>query len=83
MKRTFTVRALWDASVERWVSESDIRGLVIEVATLEEFEQVIEDFAVELIFANHFEPSAMADTPMRDLVPTIIWQRPDVPALSA
>ena len=83
MKRTFTVKALWDASVDRWVSGSDIRGLVIDAATLEAFEQVIEAFAVEIILANHFEPAVIADTPLRDLVPTIIWQRPDVPALSA
>ena len=83
MKRTFTVKALWDASVDRWVSGSDIRGLVIEAATLEAFEQVIEEFAVAFILANHFERAVIAATPLRDLVPTIIWQRPDVPAINA
>lgn len=76
MKRSFYVRALWDDEVHRWYSESDIHGLHIETDTLDEFEEVMKDVAVDLIFANHISPEEVATTPIRELTPTILWQRP-------
>jgi hypothetical protein len=76
MKRSFYVRALWDDEVHRWYSESDINGLHIETDTLDEFEEVMKDVAVDLIFANHISSEEVANTPIKELTPTIIWQRP-------
>jgi hypothetical protein len=35
--------------------------------------------AIELIVANHISADDLANTPIRDLIPAILWQRPDVP----
>lgn len=76
MKRTFYVKSLWDHEAKRWYSESDIFGLHIETDTLEEFEQVMNEFAAELIVANHMTAEDLAQTSIKDLLPTVIWQRP-------
>ena len=52
MARTFYVKAIWDPEVEVWCSESDIPGLVIETATLAEFESLARQFASELLAEN-------------------------------
>ncbi len=76
MKRDFYVRALWDDEAKRWYSESDIHGLHIETDTLDEFEEVMKDVAAELVLANHFSKEDIASVPLKDLVPTILWERP-------
>ena len=76
-KRTFTVRAIWDEEAEVFYSESDIEGLHIEADTLDEFESIIMELAVELVVANHIQPDDLANKPLRDVVPAILWQRPD------
>ncbi len=76
MKRTYYVKALWDDEVNVWYSESDIFGLHIETKTLDEFEEVINEFAAELIIANHLTSEDLAQTSMKDLLPTVIWKRP-------
>jgi hypothetical protein len=53
LRRTFFVRAIWDDEAQVYVSESDIKGLHIETKTLDEFKQVLDDVAVELILTNH------------------------------
>ena len=53
MKRTFTVKAVWDEDAQVFYAESDIEGLHIEAANLDEFEELIVDAAPELIMANH------------------------------
>jgi hypothetical protein len=53
MKRNFSVEAIWDAEAKVYISRSDIVGLHIEAATIEEFEEVLHDVATELIVANH------------------------------
>lgn len=52
MRKTYHVEALWDAEARVWVSTSDLPGLVIETATLAEFEALIRDLAPDLIAAN-------------------------------
>ena len=32
---------------------------------------------VNLILANHVSPEDLASKPLRDLVPAIVWQRPE------
>jgi hypothetical protein len=83
LKRAFTVKAVWDAEAEVYVSESDIIGLHIETQTLDEFEEVMNDVAAELVFANHISAADMASVPLRDIMPAIIWLRPDLAANAA
>jgi Domain of unknown function (DUF1902) len=83
MKRTFYVRAVWDEEIKKYYTESDIIGLHIETKTLDEFEEVMNDVAAELIINNHMNASDLASNSIRDLLPTIIWQRPTEPAKAA
>ena len=53
IEQTFRVKAVWDAQAEVFYSESDIEGLHIEAATLDEFEAILLDVAPELIMVNH------------------------------
>jgi hypothetical protein len=76
-QRTFSVKAIWDPEARVYYSESDIFGLHIETKTLDDFEEVLMAEGVNLILANHFSPEDLANTPLRDLVPAIIWQRPE------
>ena len=52
MNQSFYVKAIWDPEAGVWCSESDIPGLVIETATLAEFESLARDFAPELLASN-------------------------------
>ena len=54
----FSVKATWDADAGVFVSESDIVGLHIEAQTLEEFRQIMDENALDLIADNHVECSA-------------------------
>ena len=83
MKRTYYIRATWDDEVKKYISESDIFGLNIETKTLDEFEDVINEFALELIMDNHLDTHDLVSKPLRDWVPTIIWRRPDDKARAA
>ena len=76
-RQTFFVRAFWDEKAQAYCSESNIDGLVIEAETLEEFEAVLLSEAIELIVENHFTLSDLTGMPLKDLIPTIVWQRPD------
>ena len=76
MRKAFFVRAIWDEEAKVFYSESDISGLHIEVDTIEEFEEVMHDLAVDMITANHISAREMASRPFRDLIPAILWQRP-------
>lgn len=53
MQQTFRVKAVWDAEAEVFYSQSDIEGLHIEAATLDEFEVIMLDVTPELIMVNH------------------------------
>jgi hypothetical protein len=76
-KRMFFVRACWDDEAKIFYAESDIEGLHIEAKTIDEFEAIMMDVAVDLVIANHFRAEDMADRPLRELVPAILWQRPE------
>lgn len=82
MKRMFRIAACWDEEAEIFYSESDIIGLHIEANTIEEFEAVMEDVAIDLILANHITTPEKATLPLEQLVPAILWQRPDVCAIA-
>lgn len=52
MSQSFYVKAIWDPEAEVWCSESNIPGLVIETATLAEFESLARHFTPELLAEN-------------------------------
>lgn len=78
MKRTFYVKALWDDEVKVWYSETDISGLFINAKDLDEFEEVIAEFAGELVLENHWRRSEIPKDIINNTVPIILWQRPSV-----
>jgi hypothetical protein len=76
MKTTFFVKALWDDEAKIWYSETDIEGLFINAKDLEEFEEVINGFAGDLVLENHWRRDQVSDELMKTTVPIILWQRP-------
>jgi hypothetical protein len=76
VKRSFFVRAVWDPEAKIFYSESDIVGLHIEAATLEQFEEVMMDSGAELIVANHLSAEDLATKSLQDLLPAIVFERP-------
>ena len=77
MKRVFTVKAIWDDEAQVFYAQSDIEGLHIEAASLDEFEEIMLDTAPELILVNHRSASEIFEYPLKDLIPSILWQRPE------
>lgn len=51
--RMFNVTAHWDDEARVFYSESDIVGLHIEAATIEDFEAVMNEVVPDLMAANH------------------------------
>jgi hypothetical protein len=76
VKRMFYVKALWNEDAEVFYSESDIEGLHIESADIDLFEAILFDTAMDLIVANHISKPDLADTPLSELIPAIVWQKP-------
>ena len=62
MNPSFYVKAIWDPEAEVWCSESNIPGLVLETATLSEFESLARHFAPELLAEN---AGAQGSVPIR------------------
>ena len=52
MTEPFYVKAIWDPEAGVWYSESNIQGLILETATLAEFESLAKHFAPELLAEN-------------------------------
>lgn len=75
MKRNFTIKAVWDEDAKVFFSQSDIVGLHIEAATIEEFERVMHENALDMVIANHIKPQELAKKSLADLIPTIFWER--------
>ncbi len=77
MKRSFKVDAIWDETDGIWYSESDIVGLHIEAETMEEFENLVKEFAADLIGFNHLAGQDLNQVAKEDLItPIVITQRP-------
>ena len=76
VKQAYTVKALWDAEAQVFVSESDIIGLHIEAETIDEFETLMHEFALELILQNHISAPDLVSKPSKEWAPAIFWQRP-------
>jgi hypothetical protein len=77
MKRSYSVKAVWDEEDKIWMSESDIRGLRLEAATLEEFYDLVNEFAPELIVTNHYSKDQIAGKAMRDIIPAVVISHSD------
>ena len=73
-QRDFVVTAIWDDEAEVWVSESDISGLHIEAATLEEFQREVREHAAELIVENHYRDVDLSRETLSSLIPTIFYK---------
>ena len=72
----FTVTAHWDDEAKVWVSETDIRGLVIETDTLDEFEALVFALAPDVIVENHLRPEGVAARPAGEVMSFVRWERP-------
>jgi hypothetical protein len=76
MQKHYYVRAVWDDEAKTYYTESDIWGLHIETSSLDEFEDLVVELGPQMIMANHLTAEEAAKTPLVDLVPTIVFQRP-------
>lgn len=74
--RSYYVTALWDEDAKVFYSDSDIRGLHVEAATLREFDDIVKDTAIELIIANHISAEDLATKSIKDLIPSIFRNTP-------
>lgn len=74
--RSFRIRPVWDPEAGVFYSEGDIVGLHIEAGSFEAFQQLVMELGPELIIANHLSDEELASTPLRDLVPAILIERP-------
>jgi hypothetical protein len=52
MQTPFKVTAIWDDEAKVFTSESDIPGLVVEAETFEEFVDLVESLAPEILADN-------------------------------
>ncbi|MGR3524892.1 MAG: DUF1902 domain-containing protein [Paracoccaceae bacterium] len=72
----FYVKAIWDAENGVYFSESDIVGLHIEAATLEEFEAAAMELGPQLVFENHVTKRELTQRSIMDLIPWIQFRAP-------
>ena len=72
----FYISAVWDDEAEVYVSESNIRGLHIIAESIEEFEEVMEDAAFDMIMANHITPNKLDSKPIREFFPNLTFRIP-------
>ncbi|MEM6940869.1 MAG: DUF1902 domain-containing protein [Pseudomonadota bacterium] len=72
MKRSFKVAAVWDPEAEVWFSESEIIGLNIEAGSLEEFVDLVNEFAPDLIVSNHYSERDLSGVALRDIIPAVV-----------
>jgi hypothetical protein len=52
MRKHYDVEARWDPEAKVWTSSSDVPGLVIETATLAEFEALMRELVPEVLSDN-------------------------------
>lgn len=61
MRKLYHVEAQWDPEAKVWVSKSDVPGLVIETATLAEFEALIHQLVPEMTEDNEGVGGALVE----------------------
>ena len=74
-KQIFVIKAVWDEEAKVFYSDSNIIGLHFEAPTIEEFERIMHDNALDLVVANHIKPEEFARKSLADLIPTIFVER--------
>ena len=80
---SFFVNAIWDADSKVFYSESNIVGLHIETASIDEFEEVMKSVAPSLILENHITKQDLAQRSWADMMPAIFFKQPLAGAISA
>lgn len=73
----FTVTPIWDAEAGVFYSDSDIIGLHVEAETIEDFVQAVRDHAPALVLENHLTKQDIAQTPLIELIPSILLRSPE------
>lgn len=79
----FYVKALWDDEAKVFYSESDIVGLHIEAATIEDFVVVMEDLAPQMVLENHMTKQDIAKKSILEMISSIIFQPPSNGSIAA
>jgi len=74
----FYIKALWDEESGVFYSESDIIGLHIEAATVEEFQAIMEDLAPAMVIENHVSKKDFSKKPILDMIPSIFFTSPSL-----
>lgn len=73
----FYVKALWDDEAGVFYSESDIVGLHIEAATIEDFVATMEELAPQMVVENHVSKQDIAKKSLLEMISSIIFQPPN------
>ncbi|MEM1302377.1 MAG: DUF1902 domain-containing protein [Pseudomonadota bacterium] len=76
MTNRFYVQPIWDAEAEVWITESNIEGLHLEAKSLPEFNDLVQEFAGELILANHMSDAEITRDTIGTSIPTVVIQQP-------
>ena len=71
MRRMYTVTTVWDDEAQVFYCESDTEGLHLEADTLDEFQRLIAEHALELVIANHLKARDIVRMSLVDFVPAI------------
>ena len=74
----FYVEALWDDEAKVFYSESDIKGLHIEAATIEDFEREVQEHAPALVLENHISRRDFAYKSLAEMIPSIFMRQPSM-----
>ena len=73
----FYVKALWDDEAGVFYSESDIVGLHIEAATIEDVVATMEELAPQMVVENHVSKQDIAKKSLLEMISSIIFQPPN------
>jgi len=73
----FYVKALWDEEAGVFYSESDIVGLHIEAATIEDFVATMEELAPQMVVENHVTKQDLTKKSLLEMISSIVFQPPN------
>ena len=74
----FLVTAVWDDEAQVFYAESNITGLHIEAATIEEFETVMMEVGPTLVMENHITKRDLSEKSILDMIPSIFLRLPAI-----
>ncbi len=70
----FLVTAIWDDEAKMFYAESDIIGLHIEAATIEEFQAIMMEVGPSLVMENHVTKRDLTEKSVLDMIPSIFMR---------